>query len=81
MASSEPSAHVLARGLQVDHVILFDFPTNAVDYLHRVGRTARAGKAGRGTPGLTVATLMRPIHCTDRLRSFLFVASGCQRLR
>jgi superfamily II DNA/RNA helicase len=33
-----------ARGLdvpQVDHVVMFDFPLNALDYLHRSGRTAR----------------------------------------
>lgn len=39
-----------ARGLDfpgtVDHVVNFDFPTTAVDYLHRTGRTARAGKTG-----------------------------------
>jgi superfamily II DNA/RNA helicase len=37
-----------ARGLdvpQVDHVVMFDFPLNALDYLHRSGRTAR-GVAG-----------------------------------
>ena len=34
-----------ARGLDnlaVEHVVLFDFPTSAVDYLYRVGRTGRA---------------------------------------
>lgn len=39
-----------SRGLDtclVKHVVCFDFPTNAVDYLHRAGRTARAGAAGK----------------------------------
>ncbi|KAG2448645.1 hypothetical protein HYH02_006532 [Chlamydomonas schloesseri] len=39
-----------ARGLDfpgtVDHVVNFDFPLNSVDYLHRTGRTARAGATG-----------------------------------
>ena len=35
---------IAARGLdvpQVDHVVMFDFPLNPIDYLHRAGRTAR----------------------------------------
>ena len=28
---------------------MFDFPRNPVDYLHRAGRTARAGKSGKVT--------------------------------
>ncbi|KAL8110473.1 hypothetical protein AgCh_026258 [Apium graveolens] len=37
-----------ARGLDldVDHVIMFDFPLTSIDYLHRTGRTARMGAKG-----------------------------------
>ena len=38
-----------ARGLdvpEIDHVIMFDFPLNPIDYLHRSGRCGRAGRAG-----------------------------------
>nr|AKF43357.1 DEA(D/H)-box RNA helicase family protein [Geranium incanum] len=41
-----------ARGIDipnVSHVIQADFATSAVDFLHRIGRTARAGKFGRVT--------------------------------
>jgi ATP-dependent RNA helicase RhlB len=40
---------VAARGLHipvVTHVINYDLPQNAEDYVHRIGRTARAGAAG-----------------------------------
>eukprot|EP00903_Cladosiphon_okamuranus_P008510 g8174.t1 len=43
---------IAARGLDmpdVDHVIMFDFPLNPIDYLHRSGRTARMGAKGRVT--------------------------------
>jgi len=40
---------VAARGLHipgVTHVFNFDLPQNAEDYVHRIGRTARAGASG-----------------------------------
>jgi ATP-dependent RNA helicase DeaD len=40
---------VAARGLHIDdvtHVINYDLPKNAKDYIHRIGRTGRAGEEG-----------------------------------
>jgi superfamily II DNA/RNA helicase len=41
---------VAARGLDIkglSHVFNFDVPTHAEDYVHRIGRTGRAGMSGR----------------------------------
>lgn len=43
------STDLSARGIdasEVSHVINFDVPTNYDDYIHRIGRTARAGNDG-----------------------------------
>ena len=53
---------VAARGLDldnIDHVVNFDPPHDVKDYLHRVGRTARAGRSGTGT------TLVLPMQQAD----------------
>lgn len=44
------ATNVAARGLHVEdvsHVINYDVPSDPEDYVHRVGRTARAGAAGK----------------------------------
>ncbi len=41
---------IAARGLDIaklSHVVNFDLPNTAEDYIHRIGRTGRAGKEGR----------------------------------
>jgi superfamily II DNA/RNA helicase len=40
-------------GVKVDNVLNFDFPLNPVDYIHRSGRTARAGAKGTVTNLIT----------------------------
>jgi superfamily II DNA/RNA helicase len=50
------ASDVAARGLDipaVSHVFNFDVPTHAEDYVHRIGRTGRAGLTGTA---ITIAT-------------------------
>ena len=61
-----------ARGLDfgdhpVGHVIMFDFPLNPVDYLHRAGRTARAGAGGK----VTSLVARRDAVLADRIQEAL----------
>ncbi|MEC4895715.1 MAG: DEAD/DEAH box helicase [Oscillatoria sp. PMC 1051.18] len=49
---------IAARGLDVEHlshVINFDLPDNSETYIHRIGRTGRAGKTG------TAISLIQPV--------------------
>ncbi|MFG2618862.1 DEAD/DEAH box helicase [Streptomyces sp. NPDC048507] len=65
------ATNVAARGIHVDHldlVVNVDPPTDPKDYLHRGGRTARAGESG------SVVTLVTPRQRRDMAR--LMAAAG-----
>ncbi len=52
---------IAARGLHIDdvaHVINYDLPKIAEDFIHRVGRTGRAGSLGCASTIVTAAELM-----------------------
>jgi superfamily II DNA/RNA helicase len=52
------TSDLLARGLDIPHVkhiLNFDLPYKSEDFLHRIGRTARAGKEGRAVTFITPA--------------------------
>ncbi|MEB8336995.1 DEAD/DEAH box helicase [Streptomyces endophyticus] len=65
------ATNVAARGIHIDNldlVVNVDPPTDHKDYLHRGGRTARAGESGR------VVTLVTPNQRRDMTR--LMAAAG-----
>lgn len=58
---------------QVEHVLLFDFPRDPIEYMRRVGRTARAGRKGVVTVlawgrqvGLHCCTINKPVCYVHR---------------
>jgi ATP-dependent RNA helicase RhlE len=77
---------VVARGIDVDeisHVVNYDMPNTAEDYVHRIGRTARAGASGSAISFLSAEevevlrdiekTLGSTIACED-LEGFRYVS-------
>jgi ATP-dependent RNA helicase RhlB len=53
---------VASRGLHIEgvsHVINWDLPEDAEDYVHRIGRTARAGAAGKAISLVDEASALR----------------------
>ena len=60
---------VAQRGLDIEgisHVINFDVPQNPEDYIHRIGRTGRAGATGKAITFLTPGELPY-IHAIERV--------------
>jgi ATP-dependent RNA helicase RhlE len=53
---------VVSRGIDVDnisHVVNYDMPNTPEDYVHRIGRTARAGADGSAVSFLAIEELDR----------------------
>jgi ATP-dependent RNA helicase RhlE len=51
---------IAARGLDIDDidcVVNFDLPRSPADYIHRIGRTARAGKSGNAVSFIDYETM------------------------
>lgn len=56
------ATNVAARGLDIDdisHVINYDVPLTPDEYLHRVGRTARAGRTGVAITLITPSEILK----------------------
>jgi ATP-dependent RNA helicase RhlB len=63
---------VASRGLHIDgvtHVVNYDVPQDAEDYVHRIGRTARAGASGRALT-LACETYVMALEAIEELIGF-----------
>lgn len=73
------ASDIAARGLDisgVSHVFNFDIPTQSKDYLHRVGRTSRAGSQGYAVSLMTE----QEIRLLKRYKNELGIAIGAGHL-
>ena len=62
---------VMGRGIDVDdvaHVVNFDVPREAEDYIHRIGRTGRRGKSGHATTFAIPVRDEQGIRAIEKLR-------------
>jgi ATP-dependent RNA helicase DeaD len=72
------ATNVAARGLDIDdisHVINYDVPTTPDEYLHRVGRTARAGKSGVAITLITPSEILKLRDVEKHARTTIDAAS------
>ncbi|KCV69177.1 hypothetical protein, variant [Fonticula alba] len=72
---------VAARGLDipsVDLVINYDLPQNSKDYVHRVGRTARAGRSGKSITFVTQYDVEAFQRIEQLLGKQMDLYSGCE---
>ena len=70
------ASDVAARGLdipRVSHVFNFDVPIHAEDYVHRIGRTGRAGRPG------TAVTIAQPDDALHTQRIETLIGRGVPR--
>jgi ATP-dependent RNA helicase DDX5/DBP2 len=52
----------------ITHVLNYDYPNNSEDYVHRIGRTGRAGAMGTAITLFTTESMYQPFrhlhgHC------------------
>ncbi|MEL7534433.1 MAG: DEAD/DEAH box helicase [Bacteroidota bacterium] len=63
---------VLARGIDIDnlsHVLNYDCPHDAEDYVHRVGRTARASSTGAAVTFITQRDAYRMVQIEELIEA------------
>lgn len=58
-----PPANLFVQDVRnITHVLNYDYPNNSEDYIHRIGRTGRAGQKGTAITFFTTDSKL-PLPC------------------